>query len=388
MIKLIKSSFYEENKTKKKLVKFILDAKIFSMNEQCLSFEKKFAKKQNRKYAVFVGSGSMANLVLIQSLLNLRKLHKGDKIAVSSLTWATNIMPLMQLGLVPVMVDCELSTLNVSSKNLKNIESENIKAFFLTNALGFCDDIDEIKKWCDKKNILLLEDNCESLGSKYKGTLLGNFGLVSTFSSFVGHHFSTIEGGMICTDDDNLHNMMLMVRAHGWDRNLDTEKQQEIRKENKIDDFFAKYTFYDLAFNARPTEINGFLGNIQINYWDEIVSKRENNFNNFNKKIKENDDFLPLSLSNMDLISNFAMPVVCKNHDLFLKYKNKFEVAEVEIRPIIAGDMTKQVFYKKYIKKNENYPNADFVHKNGFYFPNNPELNKSEVKLLCKLLEK
>lgn len=388
MINLIKSSFYEENKTKKKLIKFILDSKVFSMNEQCLLFEKKFAKKQKRKYAVFVSSGSMANLVLIQSLLNLGKLQKGDKVAVSSLTWATNIMPLIQLGLIPVIVDCELSTLNVSSKNLANFEKENIKAFFLTNVLGFCDDIDEIKKWCDKKNILLLEDNCESLGSKYKNTLLGNFGLASTFSSFVGHHFSTIEGGMICTDDNNLHNMMLMVRAHGWDRNLDTEKQKEIRKENKIDDFFAKYTFYDLAFNARPTEINGFLGNTQINYWDEIVGKRENNFSDFFKKIKENNDFLPLNLNNMDLISNFAMPVVCKNHDLFLKYKNKFEEAEVEIRPIIAGDMTKQVFYKKYIKKNENCPNADFIHKNGFYFPNNPELTKSEVKLLCKLLEK
>lgn len=388
MINLIKSSFYEENKTKKKLIKFILNSKIFSMNEQCSLFERKFAKKQNRKYAVFVSSGSMANLVLIQSLLNLGKIKKGDKIAISSLTWATNIMPLIQLGLTPVIIDCELSTLNVSSKNLKSIENENIKAFFLTNVLGFCDDIDEIKKWCDKKNILLLEDNCESLGSKYKNTLLGNFGLASTFSSFVGHHFSTIEGGMICTDDNNLHNMMLMVRAHGWDRNLDTEKQKEIRKENKIDDFFAKYTFYDLAFNARPTEINGFLGNTQINYWDEIVGKRENNFSDFFKKIKENNDFLPLNLNNMDLISNFAMPVVCKNHDLFLKYKNKFEEAEVEIRPIIAGDMTKQVFYKKYIKKNENCPNADFIHKNGFYFPNNPELTKSEVKLLCKLLEK
>lgn len=388
MIKLIKSSFYKENKTKKDLAKFILNTNIFSMNEQCSLFEKRFAKKQKRKYAVFVSSGSMANLVLIQSLLNLGRLKKGDKVAVSSLTWATNIMPLIQLGLVPIIIDCELTSLNVASNNLNRVKNKNIKALFLTNVLGFCDDIDQIRKWCSKNNVILLEDNCESLGSEYKKILLGNFGLASTFSSFVGHHFSTIEGGLICTDDEILHNMLVMVRAHGWDRNLDINDQKKIRKLYKVDDFFAKYTFYELAYNARPTEISGFLGNSNMNYWDEIVIKRENNYKCFYKVIKDNDDFISLDLKNMNIVSNFAMPVVCKNHDILLKYKNKFVNEEVEIRPVIAGDMTKQIFYKKYSKEQDNCPNADFIHKNGFYFPNNPELTIPEVKLLCKLLEK
>jgi len=389
MIKLMKSTFYHEGETKKLLADFILNAEVLSMGAECKKFEDQFAKRQERKYALFVSSGSMANLVLIQALLNIGKLKKRDKVFVSSLTWATNIMPIIQLGLVPIALDCETQTLNVSSKVLRDgIETTDAKALFLTNALGFSDDIGEIRKVCKEKDILFLEDNCESLGSKVDGVLLGNFGLASTFSTFVGHHFSTVEGGMICTEDVDLYDMLLMVRPHGWDRNLLPEKQKDIREKNGIDDFFSRYTFYDLAYNARPTEINGFIGNIQLQYWDEIVAIREENFKKFQSTIERNDDFLPLSVAHMEIISNFATPVVCKSQELFTEYKERFEKAAIEIRPIIAGDMTKQPFYRKYVTEIQACKNADFVHKNGFYFPNNPELTEAEVNLLCSLLEK
>ncbi len=387
MIKLIKSTFYNENKTKKKLVDFITKSKVLSMSEECSKFEKSFAEKQERKYAVFVTSGSSANLVLIQSLLNLGRLKKGDKVGFSALTWATNVMPLIQLGLVPVPIDCEVETLNISTNTLLDCK-KNLDALFITNVLGFCDDLDKIEKYCLENDILLIEDNCEALGSKFSGKLLGNFGLASTASFFVGHHMSTIEGGMICTDDEELHTMLLATRAHGWDRNLSENKQQQLRTNNKVDDFFARYTFYDLAYNARPTEINGFIGNAQLGYWDEIVEKRENNFKKFQTATEGNNDFISLRLGHMEVVSNFAMPVVCKDLDLFQKYKNKFKKANIEIRPIIAGDMTKQPFYKKYIDDSADCKNADFVHKNGFYFPNNPELSSGDINLLCSLLEK
>ncbi|MFH1048220.1 MAG: aminotransferase class V-fold PLP-dependent enzyme [Patescibacteria group bacterium] len=387
MIKLIKSSFYNEKKTKKALANFILNADILSMNKQCEEFEKKFAKKQNRKLAVFVSSGSSANLILIQSLLNLGKLKRGDKIGFSSLTWATNVMPLLQLGLVPIALDCSLETLNVSPKELEK-KIKSLKGLFLTNVLGFCDDINKIKDICRRNNIVFIEDNCESLGSMVGKKLLGNFGIASTFSFFVGHHLSTIEGGMICTDDKELYNMLVMARAHGWDRNLLLGDQKKIRKKYNVDDFYAKYTFYDLAYNARPMEITGFLGNAQINYWDEIVLKRENNFNLFQRKIKQNNDFMPLGFGHMSLVSNFAMPLICKSKDLYKKYKEKFERSGVEIRPIIAGNIEKQPFYKKYIQEKSECKNSDFAHKNGFYFPNNPELVKKETDLICNLLKK
>lgn len=386
MIKLIKSSFHKEEETKKKLVDFILTAKKFSMGAQCLEFEKRFAKKQKRKYAVYVNSGSSANLILIQSLLNLGTLKKGDRVGFSALTWATNIMPLIQLGLVPVVIDCEIDTLNISPRTLK-AKIKKIDALFITNVLGLCDNMPGIARLCDKHKTPLYEDNCESLGSMVGGRLLGNFGEASTFSFFVGHHMSTIEGGMVCTDDAKLHEMLLMVRAHGWDRNLHPEAQILRRTLHSIADFFSKYTFYDLGYNVRPTEIQGFIGNTQIKFWDEIVQKRQQNFKMFAKATNKNKHFYKLKTAHMDLISNFAMPIICKTLALFEVYRARFESAGVEIRPIIAGDITKQVFHKKYVSPSAEHTNASRIHSQGFYFGNNPELTKQEIALLVSLLQ-
>lgn len=387
MIKLIKSSFYNEVETKRSLSDFILTAEILSMNKECAKFEETFAAKQGRKHAVYVSNGSVANLLLIQSLLNIGTLKKGDKIGFSALTWPTNVMPLIQLGLIPVAIDCELQTLNVSSKKLKQYLTD-IQGLFLTNVLGFCDDIATIRDLCNENDVVLIEDNCESLGSKASGILLGNFGLASTFSFFVGHHMSTIEGGMVCTDDDALYESLVMGRAHGWDRNLSPDMQNRKRTEANIDNFYAKYTFYDIASNFRPTEINGFIGNTQMPYWDEIVEKRATNFKRFHEALENNDDFYPYDLSHMEIVSNFCMPVICKTPELALKYKKKFEEAGVEIRPVIAGNMTKQPFYQKYVQDVAPRPNSDLVHSNGFYFGNNPEMTQEEINTLCILLEK
>jgi len=387
MLKLIKSSFYHEAETKKALADFILNEEILSMNKECKKFEESFAEKQGRKYAVYVSNGSVANLLLIQSLLNTGQLKRGDKVGFSALTWPTNVMPLIQLGLEPVAIDCELETLNVSPAKLGE-HIKDLSALFLTNVLGFCDDLPGLKKLCDDNNVLLIEDNCESLGSSVNNTLLGNFGVASTFSFFVGHHMSTIEGGMVCTDDEQLHDYLVMGRAHGWDRNLSPETQQKLRTEAGIDDFYAKYTFYDIASNFRPTEINGFIGNTQMPYWDEIVSKRVDNFHAFAKAMAENDDFYQYELGHMDAVSNFSMPVICKTPELAEQYKKKFQDAEVEIRPVIAGNMTEQPFYKKYVNDTAPRPNSDLVHANGFYFGNNPEMTPEEIATLCGLLGK
>jgi CDP-4-dehydro-6-deoxyglucose reductase, E1 len=387
MIKLMKSSFYQEAKVKIDLIDFIAKAEIFSMGEQCALFEKKFAYKQGRKYGVFVANGSMANLLLIQALLNLGRLKQGDKVGVSSLTWSTNVMPIIQLGLVPVALDCNLDTLNVGPAELKK-NIKDLKALFLTNALGFCDNIQELAQICREHDIIFLEDNCESLGSSVGGRLLGNFGMASTFSFFVGHHLSTIEGGMVCTDDEVLCDALVMSRAHGWDRNLSEEKQNILRNYHQVSQFYAKYTFYDLSFNARPSEINGFIGNKQIKYWDEIVSIRARNFHIFQQAILKNDDFIPLDVRHMDLVSNFAMPVICLNKEMADKYKNKFIRNSVEIRPVIAGDISRQPFYKKYAGSSAVCQNASLIHGQGFYFPNNPELTRQEMQSITALLTK
>lgn len=387
MIKLIKSTFYNETSTKAKLIKFIKEAAYLSFGSECEKFEQNFAKWQKRKYCIFVNSGSSANLALIQALLNLGKLKKNDLVGFSALTWSTNAMPLIQLGLNPVPIDIELDTLNVSSEKLLAVLKKNkIKVLFLTNLLGFCDDIEKIAKVCKEKNIILLEDNCESLGTVYKGKLLGNFGFASTFSFYVGHHMSTIEGGAICTDDKELADMLKLVRAHGWDRNLSLESQNKIRSKHKVNStFYSRYTFYDLGFNLRPTEINGFLGNIQLKYLPEILKKRNKNFLKIAPSIYKNKKFYPVKYDYIDFVSNFAIPVICKSKKIRDELVEKCN-GKIEIRPIVGGDITKQPFFAKYItSKKYNTKNTNLVHEQGLYIGNNPELNSMEKKLIIDI---
>lgn len=386
MIKLIKSTFYNESDTKNKLVNFVQNAEILSFGPECQKFEQNFAEWQGRDHCVFVNSGSSANLAVIQALLNLGRLQRGDKVGFSALTWSTNAMPLIELGLRVVPIDVELDTLNVSSAMLKKtLETTDIKMMFITNLLGFCDDIDEIQQICEEKGIILVEDNCESLGTVYKGKKLGNYGLASTFSFYVGHHMSTIEGGAICTDDEELSTMVSLVRAHGWDRNLAEKQQQAIRtKHNVNSSFYSRYTFYDLGYNLRPTEINGFIGNTQVPYLDEIVSVREDTFKKFAEAIYgQSDLFYPVKFDHLDIVSNFAVPVVCKSQEIRDRLVEECD-GIVELRPIVGGDMTKQPFFAKYgsdvVLENSN---AGLIHEQGLYFGNNPELtNEEKAKIL------
>ncbi len=381
MIKLIKSTFHNEKDTKNKLVDFIANAEILSFGPECQKFEAGFSNWQGRKHTTFVNSGSSANLAVIQALLNLGRIKPGDKVGFSALTWSTNVMPLIQLGLEVVPIDVELDTLNVSSKMLSSVlESTDIKMLFLTNLLGFCDDIDAIKELCDENSIILVEDNCESLGTVYKGQKLGNFGIASTFSFYVGHHMSTIEGGAICTDDDELADMLSLVRAHGWDRNLAEKQQLDIRtKHNVNSSFYSRYTFYDLGYNLRPSEINGFIGNLQINYLDEIVETRQRTFKRLADELyKLSDHFFPIRYDHLDVASNFAVPLICKSQEIRDKFVELCD-GKIELRPIVGGDMTKQPFFGKYQTSTLANSNSGLIHDQGLYFGNNPELTEDEI---------
>jgi len=213
----MRHTFLDEEDAKTTLCSFIQQASKLSMGEEVLRFESQFAGWQGRTFCTMVNSGSSANLVLLQSLLNLGRLQKGDRIGVSAVTWATNVMPIVQLGCIPVLIDVDSKTLNVSTETLQN--APEIRCLFLTHLLGFSSDVTHIQSYCNEKSIILLEDTCESLGARNTGVRLGNFGVAATFSTFVGHHMSTIEGGMIVTDDSELNSMIRMVRAHGSKRN-------------------------------------------------------------------------------------------------------------------------------------------------------------------------
>ena len=388
MIPLMKNAFLNEFETKKALAEFILRATRLSMGDECLKFERKFAALQGCKEAVLFNSGGSANLAMFQALKNLGILKDGDRVGFSALTWSTNTMPIMQMGLTPVAIDCDTSTMNVMSRNLQErLETTAMRALFLTNALGFTGDIDRVKELCKRNDIILIEDNCESLGTILPAGRTGNFGLAASFSFFVAHHMSTIEGGMVCTSDQTFAEMLRIVRANGWDRNLTAQQQHKWRKNFNISsEFEAKYTFYDLGFNMRPTEITGFLGQYQMQFLEENIKCRENNYLRLEKIMKDNDDLLILSHDHIGTLSTFAFPIVCKTPELREKYLARFAGAGIEIRPMIAGNMQRQPFYRKYAKELYDLPGADFLHDNGFYCGNYPELSETDLETISSCL--
>jgi CDP-6-deoxy-D-xylo-4-hexulose-3-dehydrase len=381
-------AFIEEKATKEALAEFILTSDKLSMGEQCASFERAFAEKQGTQNALLFNSGGSANLALLQSLKNLGYLKDGDRVGFSALTWSTNVMPIIQLNMVPVPIDCEVKTLNASPKTLnERINETHLDAFFITNALGFTDNLVAIRDICNSRDILLIEDNCESLATELPEGKTGTFGLGATFSFFVAHHMSTIEGGMICTDNSELADMITIVRANGWDRNLSPEKQTVLRSKHHVEnEFQSKYTFYDLGYNLRPTEITGFLGLTQLQYLDENIDKRYQNYLEIEAVLEKNPDFIVPDRSHIKKLSTFGIPFICKTSERRDYYVDRFIKAGIEIRPMIAGNMLKQPFYKKYVNESYELPHTDQLHTNAFYCGNYPELTSEDLQLIAEQL--
>jgi len=388
MIPLMKTAFSHEYETRRALADFLIRAPKLSMDEQCFTFEAEFARKQGAKHCILFNSGGSANLALLQALRNLGRIKAGATIGFSALTWSTNVMPIIQMGFKPVPIDCDPTTLNVMSEGIeKALARRSMDVLFLTNVLGFAGDLPEIKAMCEDRGILLLEDNCEALGSRFRCGLTGGFGLGASFSFFVAHHMSTIEGGCLCTNDSELAEMLVIVRANGWDRNLSAEQQAKWRARYGImSEFEAKYTFYDLAFNFRPTEITGFLGQQQLQYLDANNQRRFENHLVLERDVASNPDLIPIRRDHMEQPAPFALPIVCKTPQLRDHYLQQFSGAGVEVRPMIAGNIARQPFYKIYDPEPHDLPGAEMLHECGFYSGNYPELTSRDLDTLASCL--
>lgn len=382
---LMRHAFLQEEETRRALADFILRAPRLSMDAECRRFEEAFARHQERRFAVLVNSGASANLILLQALKNLGRLKTGDKIGFSALTWSTNTMPIEQLGMIPVPVDCSPRTMNVHAEHLEMRLKEvpDMKAFLATNVLGFVGDLPAIRALCAEKGILFLEDNCESMGTELPEGKAGNFSLASTFSFFVAHHMSTIEGGMVCTDDEELAEMLIIVRANGWDRNLPPGRQRQLRQEYGVDsEFKSKYTFYHSAFNVRPTEITGFLGLLQLRLVGDTYRQREKNYLRVEQWLKENPDFIPFEHDHISLLSAFSLSFLCQTPEKRDLYVKRFMEKGVEVRPLIAGNMVRQPYYRAYIGGDYSLPGAEILDQCGFYCGNFPDMTEEDFALL------
>ena len=346
-----------------------------------LEFEKKFAKWMGREYSVFCNSGSSANLLML-SALNQHSKYNIDSVVIPSVAWATELSPVMELGLKPILCDSNKRDLSVDLEHLEKLfKKENPSVLILVSVLGLCPDMDKIVSLCDKYDVILLEDTCESLGSEYRGKKLGTFGKMSSFSTYFGHHISTIEGGVITTDDKELYNILVSIRSHGWGRDWDIQTQFDAQQDWDVSEFDSLYTFYYSGYNLRATEIQAFLGINQIDKIHKWGLQREDNLYKYQDLIQ--NDYWKISPDLNDFNSNFAYPIIHPNREDIVE---KLIDGGVETRPMICGSMGTQPFYVKKYGRLE-LPNVTEIDKYGFYVPNHPKLTYEEIEYICDIIK-
>ena len=377
-ISLVKDTI--DNQDIDRLVEWLKGYPRLTKGPVTLELEDKYSNWLGRKYSVFCNSGSSANLLMLSTLLQGKYL-KNNKIVVPSVAWATDLAPVMQLGLKPILCDSNKRDLSADLLHLEKIfREESPSALMFVSVLGLVPDMERVVNLCDKYDVILLEDTCESMGSKYRDRKLGTFGKMSSFSTFFGHHISTIEGGFVSTDDKDLYDILVSIRAHGWDRDLDTEKQIELQQDWDVSTFNSLYTFYYQGFNVRATDLQAYIGLTQIDKLDGWGVRREYNYLTYQELIK-NNYWKPNSELN-DFTSNFAYPVIHPNRDRIVE---QLERAGVEVRPMICGSMGTQPFYVKEYGRLE-LPNVTDIDQYGFYVPNNPHIRDEEIVYISNII--
>ncbi len=376
MITLVKDTI--DNKDIDRLVDWLKTYPRLTKGLVTLEFEAKFSKWLGRKYSVFCNSGSSANLLMLSVL---KEKYGSKKVVVPSVAWSTDLAPVIQLGLQPILCDCNMKDLAVDLEHLEKIfTEESPDALLLVSALGLVPDMNKIVELCSKYDVILLEDTCESMGCEFVNRKLGTFGIMSSFSTFFGHHISTIEGGLISTDDKELYELLVAIRSHGWARDLSVETQLNLLEEWNVSEFDSLYTFYYPGFNMRSTDLQAYIGLAQVDKLDDWGRKRLTNFNLYQELI-ENDYWKPdVDLNNF--VSNFAYPIIHPNRNIIVENLRK---NDVEVRPLICGSMGTQPFYVKKYGRLE-LPNVSVVDKYGFYVPNHPTLTYDEIELICNIV--
>lgn len=380
-ISLVKDTI--ENQEIDQLITWLQTYPKLTKGLKTIEFEEKWSKWIGSKYSVFVNSGSSANLLMLYALLQLYKL-RNKKVIVPALGWATDLAPVMQLGFEPILVDCNLYNLSVDIEHLEQLFiEEKPAAMIVVSVLGLCPDVDTIVELCKKHGVILLEDNCESQGTKFKGTKLGNFGLMSSFSTYFGHTMSTIEGGVITTNDKTVYDMLKQLRSHGWDRDLDATRQAELRAEWGVSDFEALYTFYVPGFNVRSTDLQAVLGIGQLERVDDMIAQRNKNYQIFKEKLSPYTWF-PIEKEN-SFTASFCIPIIAPDTYIRNRIVESLVSNNVECRPLICGSMGTQPFFIKEYGRVE-LPNVSIVDSQGLYIPNHPKLTLEEIELMCQCI--
>lgn len=349
----------------------VIASQIFTMGKEVEKFEKEFAAFFGKKYAIMVNSGSSANLLMIAALFFRKSnaLKAGDEVIVPAVSWSTTYMPLQQYGLKVKFVDIDMNTLNFNLTDLSEAITEKTKAILAVNLLGNPNDFDYIKQLIEGKDIILLEDNCESMGAKFDNQYAGTFGLMGTFSTFFSHHISTMEGGLVITDDEELYHIMLSLRAHGWTRNLPKENMVTgVKSDNSFEESFK---FVLPGYNLRPLELSGALGQEQLKKLPMIVANRRKNALLFNDIVRKYDWLIPQHEIGESSWFGFSITL---NPDSGIKRDElivALEAQRIEYRPIVAGNFVKNDVIKYFNHEVfGDLPNSNLVDSSGLFIGN------------------
>ncbi len=380
---LASSTWGEEEK---QAILEVMNSNIYTMGEKVKEFEERFAKYFGMKYAVMVNSGSSANLIAVASLFYKKEnpLKRGDEVIVPCISWATTFHPLYQYGLKLKFVDIDLHTLNYDIEELKRAVTKNTRMIVAVSILGNPCQFDEIAKLCEKNNMILFEDNCESMGAKCNGKYTGTFGLVNTFSTFFSHHISTMEGGLILTNNKEVYNILKSLRAHGWIRGQDEDSPIFERRD---DDFFEAYRFILPGFNVRPTEIQGAIGIRQLYKLEGFIKIRRKNAEHFAELFKGDERFIIQKEIGESSWFCFTMII---NPELEIERKKvlqKLKDANIEHRIITGGNILRHDVIKYYDYTVTKSTNADIAHYNGFFVGNHPYDIRDKIDYLHKTLK-
>ena len=343
------------------------------MGSEVSRFEKKFAEFFGTRYAVMANSGSSANLLMTAALFfcsnTSLQLKRGDEVIVPAIAWSTTIAPLHQYGLHLKFVDADLNTLNYDIDALESAVTGKTRAIMVVNLLGNPNDFSRIKDITLGKDIIILEDNCESMGSKYDGGYAGSFGIMGTFSCFYSHHISTMEGGVVITDDEELYHIMLALRAHGWTRNLPTETKLIGKK--SPDEFEESWRFVLPGYNLRPTELSGALGTEQLKKLPNLIEGRRRNGIALQRNLSHHPDLIIQKEIGQSSWFGFSLVIrpdsnLTRNELINLLHKKGFEC-----RPIVSGNFTKHEVMKFYDYSLAGpLENAEYIDRNGVFIGN------------------
>ena len=351
----------------------VIESNQYSMGPEVSEFEKRFSGFFGSKFAIMANSGSSANLLMTAALIYTKnddlRLKPGDEIIVPAVSWSTTYFPLNQYGLHLKFVDIDLETLNYDLCALAEAVTDKTRAIMVVNLLGNPNDFDAINQIVGSRNIIIIEDNCESMGATFNEKQAGTFGVMGTYSSFFSHHISTMEGGMVVTDDEELYHVMLVLRAHGWTRNL--PKFNHVTGEKSDDSFEESFRFVLPGYNLRPLEMSGALGVEQLAKLPDLIAGRRTNGELVQNRLSDHPKFMiqkEIGSSSWFGFSLVIRPEVDLKRSTLVK---ELSGIGFECRPIVTGNFAKNEVMKYFdYSVHQDLKNAEYIDHNGLFVGN------------------